>query len=505
MSRPQAHILLQHQYQHQTTTTTNYCSTMATLPRIRELGPGLGANGGNGLKSPLMNSGGGVHPPTQHLGHAGATPPVPPQLHQTSYSRAESCYVQRSVTRPVDLSPWKYRGKGKSTEVYQYEQHTAQQQQQQQQHKSEKYQPSTTGRMQQPSQMSSPSLIPAKQYASPMQKPRPVAVETWWHNEYDSPWNPLMPTSQVADHMGKVDKIFARSPSPGSGALISLHRSRKASCSITPGLEGGTHHEHNENARQVSAGLIYAPEHHERSASCPTLHLTSSTLISPRNTSIPNGNYSSTSHERPLTGARGSSPQTPKALQSGICKNLEDPSMNANRQRVEAWASHKDVVLGSKPTVPTTWDAATTPTSHASLHGPQETRLSNKSPSDLTSTAAGAWKQILRDSPPPYAANYYHNTNTSSSHKYPRPETIGASRGSTCAGDSNAMDDYESDRQPSQTPRASMASSTTSSEATNTRMSDSGKRRSIGAPKREYRCTKQHGCDAIFTCNSLRK
>ena len=329
----------------------------------------------------------------------------------------------------------------------------------------------------------------------------------------------------VGPHVrNSVEESFVGKPSPDSGAPVSPRSSRReSSVAPRPGNGHGVHHEHDENTRQVSARQVCIHEYHERSASCPTLHLKSPTPTPSRNIGILDmhkGNYynSGSFHEQSVTGAHGSSPPTPKTLQNGIRKKLEDPSMHVNKQRLEVRTSYTNTVVSGwvssprsepKPTVPTTWGVATTAaTFRTNLCGPQETRLSNKSLSDLTSPTTETWKQVPKDSSS-CALNYHNNNNNN--HNYPRAEAMGVSRGGTNDtghGDSNAMDDYESDRQPSQTPRASMASSTTSSETTNTRISDNGsvtKRRSISAPKREYRCTKKDGCDAVFSCNSLRK
>ncbi|KAF8455752.1 hypothetical protein BGX38DRAFT_145529 [Terfezia claveryi] len=535
MSRSQAHVSLQHQ--------TILSNSMATLPGISELAFGLSAKGGKGPSPPPMHncSGGGgggggdvcdVHPPSQHQGHVDVVPPAP-QSNNTSHSSGEPYYTHVSVTQ-MPMSPWQaITSKGRSTEQIQYEQEPPrytvqqqlqlqqrQQQKQQQQHKIPQFRPTTVGRMQQASQLSSSSPVPEKQNPSQMQGQHPAAVETWCYNEHDGPWNPMWPRNRVVGPHN-VEESFFNKPSLDSGAPVSPRNLTKETCPVAPRPGNGTYYEHDENARQVPTKLVCIPEHHERSASCPTLHLTNPTPIPSRDirrSNVHNGNYynSGSFHEQSMAEAHGSSPHTPKTLQNAIRKYLENPSMYGEKQSVGVKTSYtNDVVLGRmssprrepKSAVPTTWDAITIPTtSHAIHYGSQETRLSNKSISDLTSTAAGTWQQVPRQSSSPYTENFYHNNNN---HNYPRPETIGASGGHsnhTGHGDSNVMDDYESDRQPSQIPRAS--SSTTSSETTNTRISDSGsvtKRRSISAPKREYRCTKKDGCDAVFSCNSLRK
>ncbi|RPB19362.1 hypothetical protein L211DRAFT_637918 [Terfezia boudieri ATCC MYA-4762] len=528
MSRSQAHVSLQHQ--------TILSNTMATLPGISELAFGLSAKGGKGPSSPPMHhcgGGGDVHPPAQHLGHVDVVPPAP-QSNNTSHSRGKPYYTHVSVTQ-MPMSPWQaISSKGRSIEQIQYEQEPLrytvqqqlqlqqhQQQKQQQQHNIPQYRPSTAGRMQQASQLSSSSPVPEKQNPSQMQGQHPAAVETWCYNDHDGPWNPMWPRNRVVGPHN-VEESFFNKPSLDSGAPVSPRSLRKETCPVAPRPGNGVYYEHDENARQVPTRLVCIPEHHERSASCPTLHLTNPTPIPSRDirrSNMHNGNYynSGSFHEQSVAEAHGSSPQTPKTLQNVIRKNLEDPSMHVNKQRVEVKTSYtNDVVFGwmsspsreLKSAVPTAWGAITIPTSHAIHYGSQETMLSNKSISDLTSTAAETRKQVPRESSSPYADNYHHN-NSNNNHNYPRPEIIGASGGRTNHtghGDSNVMDDYESDRQPSQIPRAS--SSTTSSDTTNTRISDSGsvtKRRSISAPKREYRCTKKDGCDAVFSCNSLRK
>lgn len=307
---------------------------------------------------------------------------------------------------------------------------------------------------------------------------------------------------------GQVNK-----PSPGT--VNSVLPGRKEAGS---GAANGAHNLNNENLRRASTRLVCIPEYHERSYSCPTLHTANSALRSPgdaptfsRNTPISNQpanqHLSSLPHES-TTGAHSTSAQISSSLLNMSYKDA-DHHMHMISESNKVKTNHaNDVVMGwmSSPRGDSKTATITAPiASFANHSGSQNTRDSSKALSELTSQLAENWKRVSTESSS-HGASHYPNHNNSNM------ENMAASGASRTADvgheESNAMEEYEYDRHPSQTARASLASSTTSSETTTTRMSDSGsvtKRRSISAPKREYRCTKKDGCDAVFSCNSLRK
>lgn len=273
------------------------------------------------------------------------------------------------------------------------------------------------------------------------------------------------------------------------------------------------------NRRRISSTrLICIPDHHERSASCPTLYTTGpvpqgagDSSILPRNTvtsNTHNGNHypSALPQESSISGAHGSSPRISKDVPNGKWADRGDYYMHVKNHGNEARASNTNDVLGwmSSPSRSVSKSAATTtPIASPTAHDiSQEVRGSNKPLQDLTPSMGRNWKHVPEDRSSPYETSHFNN------HRNYSMGGLTENRASETREEAHVMEDYEYDQHPSQASRPSMASSTASSDTNTRRMSDSGgvtKRRSISAPKREYRCTKKAGCDAVFSCNSLRK
>ncbi|KAF8446962.1 hypothetical protein BDZ91DRAFT_132190 [Kalaharituber pfeilii] len=499
--RSQAHVALQQQYhqhhqhhQHHHQTSPHYSSS-PMLPGLSELGLVVGAQGGND-RSPPSARGNTLH---------SFSPQSPPRPQQSS--KKEPWYERSSVAIPmVESLPYQQpmnklvasQNGGASVGPNRY-----QRQQQPQQQQQNQYQSHVGG-----GNYPNPSLSPlVKQPSSPLQQHdqvqhrHPVAVQ-WWNNE-DGPWSPVSTRNQVSasNHRDSTDGPRGLKRSSAAGSASSP--GRKDSSGPPPAGNGIINeNSHAESRRRASAGTVSAPEFHERSASCPSLlqHIgmpvaqCPGDLQTPSRSTAAGGAQNSQYHNLPgmehdpVPGGLTPSPQTNVRF---------PPPASANQRSVDGCNTynHSNGVRSNSTGDVLAWmssprsDSKSTTSGHTmGTNQPlPETGDSDTIPSELLTPTSRIWKGHPNSSSPPYGINNHINDNDSNSNMRNM--------------------DYEYVQQ-SPTPGASMASSTTSSETTTTRISDGGsvpKRRSISAAKREYRCTKKEGCDAVFTCNSLRK